>query len=137
MIDEGSSAEVMFLDAFRQLKLDDNHIKPSRAPLTGFEGTETWPMGEITLLVTIADKTVEIDFVVVDRPSSYNAILGRDWMHKMEAEASSRYQVVKFPSRSGDSIISVRGDQLLSKKLYAMEIKKKSSVPREEQEMQA
>ena len=53
---------------------------------------------------------------------------GRDWMHKMEAEASTRYQVVKFPSANGNSITSVRGDQLLAKKLYAVEIKKEGTT---------
>lgn len=113
MIDEGSRAESMFLDAFKQL--NNSHIKPSRAPLNGFEGTKTWPMREITLLVTIVDKTVEVDFVVVDKPSSYNTIVGRDWMHKMETEASSPYHVVKFPSREENNITSNRGHRLCQK----------------------
>ncbi|XP_062009701.1 uncharacterized protein LOC133726207 [Rosa rugosa] len=124
MVDAGSSADVIFWEAFEQLGLDKTLIHPSRAPLTAFEGSETWPVGEISLPVTTGGKTVEVDFVIVKKPSAYNVILGRDWHHRMGAEASTRCQVLKFISNDGQQVISVRGDQLLSKKLYAMEIKR-------------
>ncbi|XP_024172011.1 uncharacterized protein LOC112178021 [Rosa chinensis] len=124
MVDAGSSADVIFWEAFEQLGLDKTLIHPSRAPLTAFEGSETWPVGEISLPVTTGGKTVKVDFVIIKKPSAYNAILGRDWLHRMGAEASTRCQVLKFVSDKGQQVISVRGDQLLSKKLYAMEIKR-------------
>ncbi|XP_024196298.1 uncharacterized protein LOC112199524 [Rosa chinensis] len=133
MVDTGSSADVIFWEAFEQLGLDKTLIHPSRAPLTAFEGSEVWPIGEISLPVTTEGKTVEVDFVIVKRPSAYNAILGRDWLHRMGAEASTRCQVLKFISDDGQQVISVRGDQLLSKKLYAMEIKR-SSPPKKGEE---
>ena len=110
MIDAGSSADVIFWEAFQQLKVEKKLIKPSRAPLTAFEGTETWPVGEVSLMVTTAGKKVEVDFVIINKPSAYNAILGRDWLHRMEAEASTRCQVLKFISNDGHSIVSVKGD---------------------------
>lgn len=124
MIDAGSSIDVIFWEAFQQLKIEKKLVKPSRAPLTAFEGTETCLVGEVSLMVTTVGKTVEVDFVIINRPSAYNAILGRDWLHRMEAKASTRCQVLKFISNDGQSVISVRGDQMLSNELYAMEIKK-------------
>ncbi|XP_024171569.1 uncharacterized protein LOC112177507 [Rosa chinensis] len=124
MVDAGSSADVIFWEAFEQLGLDKTLIHPNRAPLTAFEGSEIWHVGEISLPVTTGGKTVEVDFVIVKRPSAYNAILGRDWLHRMGAEASTRCQVLKFISDDSQQVILVRGDQLLSKKLYAMEIKR-------------
>ncbi|XP_062016816.1 uncharacterized protein LOC133733177 [Rosa rugosa] len=90
MVDAGSSAGVIFWEAFEQLGLDKTLIHHSRAPLTAFEGSKTWPVGEISLPVTTGGKTVEVDFVTVKKPSAYNAILGRDWLHRMGSEASTR-----------------------------------------------
>lgn len=65
-------------------------VKPSRALLTEFEGIETWLVGEVSLLVRMLGKTVEVNFVLINKPSAYNVILGQDWLHRMEAEASTR-----------------------------------------------
>ncbi|XP_040374633.1 uncharacterized protein LOC121052815 [Rosa chinensis] len=122
MVDAGSSANVIFWEAFEQIGLDKTLIR--KAWLTAFEGSETWHVGEISLPVTMGGKIVEVDFVIVKKPSAYNAILGWDWLHRMGVEASTRCQVLKFIFDDGQQVISVRGDQLLSKKLHAMEIKR-------------
>ena len=36
LVDIGSSVEVMYYDLFKQLKLSQSDLKPSRAPLVGF-----------------------------------------------------------------------------------------------------
>ncbi|GAV73714.1 hypothetical protein CFOL_v3_17197 [Cephalotus follicularis] len=59
---------------------------------------------------------VEMTFMVVDTPSSYNAIIGRPWLNLMEATVSTRHLLMKFPTRFG--VGEVRGDQQVARQCY-------------------
>lgn len=76
------------------------------------------------LPVTTSGKTIEVEFIIINKLSAYNAILGRDWLHRMDAGASTRCQMLKFISNDGMEVMTVWGEQLLSKELYTMEIRK-------------
>ncbi|GAV58085.1 hypothetical protein CFOL_v3_01619, partial [Cephalotus follicularis] len=52
---------------------------------------------------------VQMTFLVVDRPSPYNAIIGRPGLNMMEAIVSTRHLLMKFPMRFG--VGEARGDQ--------------------------
>ncbi|GAV85246.1 hypothetical protein CFOL_v3_28684, partial [Cephalotus follicularis] len=52
---------------------------------------------------------VQMTFLVVDTPSPYNAIIGRPGLNLMEAIVSTRYLLMKFPTRFG--VGEARGDQ--------------------------
>ncbi|KAJ8432492.1 hypothetical protein Cgig2_003569 [Carnegiea gigantea] len=62
---------------------------------------EVNPMGMIRLPVCFGDKTkfrsLEVDFLVVDMPPSYNAILGRPTLHKMKAGSRGRLTLNVLP----------------------------------------
>jgi hypothetical protein len=79
MINNGSSANILYLPAYQQMKLDKEKLRPMGAPLVGFTGDNVCPVGIVTLPITIGtypkqvSKTVE--FLVVDCPSAYNAII--------------------------------------------------------------
>lgn len=60
---------------------------------------------------------LSIEFVIVDVLSTYNAILGRTWLHDMQAIASTYHQVVHFISANGRQE-DLRCDQVASKKCY-------------------
>ncbi|GAV56975.1 hypothetical protein CFOL_v3_00514, partial [Cephalotus follicularis] len=52
---------------------------------------------------------VQMTFLVVDTPSPYNAIIGRQGLNQMEAIVSTRHLLMKFPTRF--SVGEDRGDQ--------------------------
>ena len=62
------------------MKLDKEKLRPMEALLVGFTGDKICPVDIVTLPITIGtylkqvSKTV--DFLVVDCPSTYNAIIG-------------------------------------------------------------
>jgi hypothetical protein len=60
--------------------MDRERIKPFTSPLVGFGEEVVFPMGIIPLPVTVGIApqlaTVMVDFLVIDRPSAYNAIVG-------------------------------------------------------------
>ncbi|XP_058223146.1 uncharacterized protein LOC131332855 [Rhododendron vialii] len=88
LIDQGSSAKVMYYSLFKNLKLSDTDLHLSEVPLIGFSGTTVWPLSKITLPIHAGSVVLDIEFVVVDVPSPYNAIVGRTWLHKLKAIAS-------------------------------------------------
>ena len=53
MIDNGSSADILYLPAYQQMKLDKEKLLPMEAPLVGFTGDKTYPVGIVTLPITI------------------------------------------------------------------------------------
>ena len=55
LIDNGSSADILYYLAFQQMGIDKTRLIPTNAPLVSFGGTRVLPLGAITLLVTIDD----------------------------------------------------------------------------------
>ncbi|XP_065050235.1 uncharacterized protein LOC135680282 [Musa acuminata AAA Group] len=105
MIDTGSSADVLYLDAFRKLGLAKESLKPICSALTGFTSDSVSPLGTVTLPLTLGapprTKTVMSTFLVVDLPAAYNAILGHPTLNKVRAIVSIYHQTVKFPTLTG------------------------------------
>jgi hypothetical protein len=65
--------------------------------------------------------TVMVDFLVIDRPSAYNAIMGRPALNKLRAVTSTYHLMMKFPTEEG--VGEVRGDQLAARKCYNISMK--------------
>nr|XP_009418351.1 PREDICTED: uncharacterized protein LOC103998575 [Musa acuminata subsp. malaccensis] len=105
MIDTGSSADMLYLDAFLKLGLTKESLKPICSALTGFTGDSVSPLGTVTLPLTLGapprTKTMMSTFLVVDLPTTYNAILGRPTLNKIRAVVSNYHQTVKFPTHAG------------------------------------
>ena len=78
--DNGSSANILYYLAFQQIRVNKKHFLPSDTPLVGFGGTKVFHIGTITLPVTIGtypqQLTKEVNFLVIDFSSTYNAIIG-------------------------------------------------------------
>ncbi|XP_010480712.1 PREDICTED: uncharacterized protein LOC104759491 [Camelina sativa] len=116
MIDIGSSVDLLFYDAFKRMGYPDSELKGAKTPLTGFASDTTLAKGTISLIVEARGVRRLVDFVVVDRPASFNAILGRPSLYGMKAVPSTYHQCVKFPSRGG--IATIYGSQRTSRQCY-------------------
>jgi hypothetical protein len=81
------------------------------------------PTGTIALRLTAGsapkEKTVMVDFLVVDRPSAYNAIVGRPTLNKLMAATSTYHLKMKFPTEYGVGV--VRGNQREARQCYSLE----------------
>ena len=81
LVDNGSSTDILYYPAFQQMRIERERLIPTNAPLVGFGGRRVYPMGAVTLPVTVRDYhqqlTKDVTFLVVDYSSAYNAILGR------------------------------------------------------------
>ncbi|XP_028064773.1 uncharacterized protein LOC114267890 [Camellia sinensis] len=109
LVDQGSSVEIMYYDAFKQMKLEDKDLAPATSPLVGFNSQPEWPIGKIILPVKAGSVTKQVEFWVLKVSSTYNLILGRGWLHAMQAVASTYHQVLCLLAPTGQ-IEEVWGD---------------------------
>ena len=120
LVDNGSSVDIIYLPAFQQLKLDPKRLRPFDSPLVSFSGDRVYPRGIVTLTVMVGtypvQLTCQLDFLVVDCPSSYNVIVGRPTLNKWKAAMSTYCLKVKFPTDNG--VGEVKGDQVLARECY-------------------
>ncbi|GAV66292.1 hypothetical protein CFOL_v3_09802 [Cephalotus follicularis] len=127
LIDNESSADILYKHAFDQLRIPVDQLNPVKTPLVGFAGEMVHPLGSINLSVvagtTPRQTQVEMTFLVVDTLSPYNAIIGRPELNLMEAIVSTRHLLMKFPTRFG--VGEARGDQQAARQCYITAISDK------------
>nr|XP_023873994.1 uncharacterized protein LOC111986560 [Quercus suber] len=120
LVDNGSSADIIYLSAFQQLKVDPNRLRPFESPLVSFSGDKVYPRGIVTLTVNTGSYPFQVtnrhNFLVVDSPSSYNVIIGRPMLNLWKAATSTYCLKVKFPTEQG--VGEIKGDQILARECY-------------------
>ena len=79
LVDSESLADIIYLFAFQQLKVDPKRLLPFESPLVSFNGDKVYPHRIVTLTVTVGSYPLKVtnkhNFLVVDSPSSYNVII--------------------------------------------------------------
>ncbi|GKE25321.1 reverse transcriptase domain-containing protein, partial [Tanacetum coccineum] len=100
-VDEGSASKVLYEHCFNWLhpKIKSQMV-PATTPLLGFSGKISWPLGQISLMVTMGDEkrsaNALMNFMVVRFPSPYNGIIGRPGLRKIQAVPSTAHGMLKF-----------------------------------------
>ena len=64
--------------------------------------------------------TEMVDFLVVDQPSTYNAIIGRPLMRKMNMVSAVYCLIVKFPTSTG--VDYIKADQAIARQCHIQSI---------------
>ena len=113
MVDQGSPAEIMYLDLYKVLGLKPEDLTVYSSPLVSFKGKIVVPKGQIRLPVQAGTDLVEVDFIVVDAFSPYTAIMGRPWLHSLGAVSSTHHQKVKY--LSGGQVLEIVGSQSVAR----------------------
>ncbi|KAL0420240.1 UNVERIFIED_CONTAM: hypothetical protein Slati_3046900 [Sesamum latifolium] len=125
-IDSGSSANILFGEAYDQMQLGDVSLKKVNTPLYGFAGEVVHPRGMISLPLTLGAgttlKTCMLKFLVVDVPFVSNVILGRPTLTAFQVVISIYHMKIKFLTPGG--VGEVQGDHLQSKKCYVEAVRK-------------
>ncbi|XP_021812974.1 uncharacterized protein LOC110755955 [Prunus avium] len=134
LIDNGSSVNVIFADAFKELGIDDSQVNRQLSPLLSFSGDLVQPIGSVSLSIsfgTAPRRTMVYDqFLVVDCPTAYNVIVGRTALTAIKAHLSPHMLLMKFPTCYGTG--AIRGNQLSARNCYATALK--SAAPHKQKE---
>ena len=120
LVNNGSSADILYYPAFQQMGIDRERLIPTNAPLVGFGGTRVFPLGAVRISITIGDYpqqiTKDITFLVVDCSSTYNAIIGQPTLNSWKAVTSTYHLMIKFPTEYG--VGELRGNQVAAREYY-------------------
>ncbi|XP_020211789.1 uncharacterized protein LOC109796532 [Cajanus cajan] len=122
LIDQGSSADVLYWPTFLKLDIPHNMIQPYSEPLVGFAGERVHTRGFIELLTSFGttqnSKRVLVKYLLVDAVTSYNIFIGRPTLNQLGAIVSTPHLTMKFPGTDG-RIITIKANQQIARRCYA------------------
>ena len=85
--------------------LKGGDLRPSPSLIYGIVRDSIIPVGMITLPLTMGEYPKEscviVDFLVIDQPSAFNAVLGRPSLKALKAITSIYHLLMKFPTPNG------------------------------------
>jgi hypothetical protein len=100
-------------------------VVPVVCHLLGFAGKKVSPLNSIELPITVGtyprQKVIMVKFLVVDRPSAYNAIFGRIVLNELKVVTSTPHLSMKFPTAEGVGV--VKGDRREARRCYNLSLK--------------
>ncbi|XP_020211749.1 uncharacterized protein LOC109796489 [Cajanus cajan] len=88
LVDQGSSADILYWNTFKQLDIPEAELIPYNEPLVGFSGERVQTKGYIKLSTRFCfdgaeARDISVNYVVVHANTSYNILLGRPSLNKL------------------------------------------------------
>ena len=134
LVDQGSSADILFWTAFKILGLSDTLLRSYAGSLVGFAGYQVNVRGYVDLMTKFGKgesaREITIRYLVVGVTSSYNIIQGRLSLNLLGAVVSTPYLTMKYPVMD-TKVGTIRADQKRARQCYneSLKITKSPYVP--------
>ncbi|XP_077226391.1 uncharacterized protein LOC143859619 [Tasmannia lanceolata] len=100
LVDNGSSADILYYHAFKQMMIGDDGLRPANSDLFGFSGEVVKVEGQIELPVLVGEPPCQafamVNFLVVRAGSAYKSILGRPGQNLVHAVTFAYHQKMEF-----------------------------------------
>ena len=131
MVDTGNSVDILFNHCYKKIKHKlEPRLRSYDHDLYGFDSKPVKPRGLIKLPVELGDGdnyiTRDIEFLVVDYWSPYNAIFSRTTQIAFEMTISMPHLKIKFPTPNGVAVCV--GDQKATRDAYLEALEGTESV---------
>ncbi|XP_048599943.1 uncharacterized protein LOC125580038 [Brassica napus] len=114
LVDSGCSANIIYKGTLERMEIDLCAVTERPSPIFGLSGNATMTLGSTDLVVKAGSVTKVTEFLVIDRPTSYNAIVGTPWLNSMRVIRSTFLLCLKFPTPRG--VETIQGDRRMSQK---------------------
>ncbi|CAL8167779.1 unnamed protein product [Prunus armeniaca] len=102
MVDGGASINLLPHRMLSKMGRTERDLIPTRLTVTNFAGGITKTHGILDVDVIVGSKKLKIAFFVVDTTSTtYNALLGRDWIHQSLCLPSTLHQQLALWNEAG------------------------------------
>ena len=96
LLDNGSALKICHLATAIALGYAPSNFGPSTQTVRAYDSTRREVIGTLKIELLIDPTTFVTVFQVLRIPTSFNLLLGRPWIHRVEAIPSSLHQKVKF-----------------------------------------
>ncbi|XP_057458093.1 uncharacterized protein LOC130748833 [Lotus japonicus] len=126
VLDQGSSTDLIYGDAFEKLGLTESDLLPYDGALIVFFGENVFVRGYVELSTIFGEgknaESFAIKILAVKCTSPYNVLIGRSSLNRLGAIISSRHLTTKYPlSKGGVGIL--KADQVVARKCYSVSFK--------------
>ena len=108
--------------------LDEQMLALAESHLVSFDGTRVFPKGIARLMMHAAERTLLVNFLVIESRSAFNVIMGRGWIRVMHGVVSTLHLVMRCQSPDGRYTIDIRGDQSQARKCHVICISDEAST---------
>jgi hypothetical protein len=120
LVDTGAAVNIMPYSVLRRLGRSTGDLIKTNVTLSDFNGQTSEAQGVLSVDLTIGSKTVPTSFFVVNSKSTYNILLGRDWIHTNCCIPSTMHQcLIQW---DGDEVEVVQADDSIEISHAAMSI---------------
>ncbi|RDY04064.1 hypothetical protein CR513_12272, partial [Mucuna pruriens] len=127
LIDQGSSANILYWTTAKKLGIQN--LTKCQGALYGFAGERVPIKGIVELETTFGDRsgvrTIPVLYTMVDTEASYNIIIGRPTLNRLEAVISTHHLCMKF--LTGRTVATVWVDAGIARRCYEDSLKVEST----------
>jgi hypothetical protein len=120
LVNTGAAVNIMPYSVLRRLGRCTGDLIKTNIMLSYFNGQTSEAQGVLSVDLTVKNKTVLTSFFIVNSKSTYNVLLGRDWIHANCCNPSTMHQcLIQW---DGDEVEVVHADDSIKISHAAMSI---------------
>jgi hypothetical protein len=120
LVDTGAAVNIMPYSVLRCLGRSAGDLIKTNVTLSDFNGQTSEAQGILSVDLTVGNKTVPTSFIIINSKSTYNVLLGRDWIHANCCIPSTMHQcLIQW---DGDEVDVVHADDSIKISYAAMSI---------------
>lgn len=108
LVDNGATVNILPSTMLKKLGKQEHDLLSTELIVTNFTGGVIKVKGILPIDLTVGNLTLPIAFFMVETLASYNALIGRDWIHSNRCIPSTIHQLLIF--WNGKEVKVIAGD---------------------------